>query len=329
MQSRIGRDFIEDILLQASRKIPGRYYFAIFILATTTLSYQILITRFFSVMLYYHFAFAAISLAMLGLTRGAMEVYGKPVRYAPERVGVEFASHAVRFAITGVGAMIAFLCVPLVVPSDYVMVLLGIATVAFVRPFTESGVCITLLLTRLPNSNGWLYAADLAGAALGCIGVILLLLVVDPVSATLLILEMTAAPGSWIRKAPFAAGLSPGNQPDFALCIRTSRVGGPTASRVNLWRLVPGTAWILVKSGYLRFVTSFSCLRAWWHMQTNLPRRPRSGRLRLMSSGKRDQKRARKAATVKITTPQESAAKPVITTADWPIERRSSNLVGP
>ena len=107
MQSRIGRDFIEDILLQASRKIPGRYYFAIFILATTTLSYQILITRFFSVMLYYHFAFAAISLAMLGLTRGAMEVYGKPVRYAPERVGVEFASHAVRFAITGVGAMTA------------------------------------------------------------------------------------------------------------------------------------------------------------------------------------------------------------------------------
>jgi len=197
MQSRIGRDFIEDILSQASRKIPGRYYFAIFILATTTLSYQILITRFFSVMLYYHFAFAAISLAMLGLTRGAMEVYGKPVRYAPERVGVEFASHAVRFAITGVGAMIAFLCVPLVVPSDYVMVLLGIATVAFVRPFTESGVCITLLLTRLPNSNGWLYAADLAGAALGCIGVILLLLVVDPVSATLLIGAFAAGAG-WI-----------------------------------------------------------------------------------------------------------------------------------
>jgi hypothetical protein len=30
-----------------------------------------------------------------------------------------------------------------------------------------------------------------------------------------------------------------------------SRVGGPTASRVNLWRLVPGTAWMLVNSGYL------------------------------------------------------------------------------
>src|SRR4029077_14504137 len=134
---------------------------------------------------------------MLGLTRGAMEVYNKPARYAPERVGVEFASHAAWFAITGVGAMIAFLCVPLVIPAGYVLVALGIATVAFVRPFTESGVCITLLLTRLPNSNGWLYAADLLGAALGCIGVILLLLVVDPVSATLGIGAFAAAAG-WV-----------------------------------------------------------------------------------------------------------------------------------
>ena len=164
-------------------------------LASATLSYQILITRFFSVMLYYHFAFAAISLAMLGLTRGAMEVYGKPERYAPERVAVEFARHASWFAITGVGAMIVFLCVPLLIPDEYVMVTLALATVAFVSPFTESGVCITLLLTRLPYGGGWLYAADLAGAALGCLGVIFLLLVVDPVSATLGIAALAAAAG--------------------------------------------------------------------------------------------------------------------------------------
>jgi spermidine synthase len=181
--------------LQAFPTILGRHYLAIFVLASATLSYQILITRFFSVMLYYHFAFAAISLAMLGLTRGAMEVYGKPARYTPEQVGVEFARHASWFAITGVGAMIAFLCVPLVIPSDYVLVALAIATVAFVRPFTESGVCITLLLTRLPYGGGWLYAADLAGAALGCLGVIFVLLVVDPVSATLGIGALAAAAG--------------------------------------------------------------------------------------------------------------------------------------
>jgi len=164
-------------------------------LAFTTLSYQILITRFFSVTLYYHFAFAAISLAMLGLTRGAMEVYKNPARYTPERVGAEFARHASWFAITGVGAMIAFLCAPLLVPGEYALVAVAISTVAFVSPFTESGVCITLLLTRLPYGGGWLYAADLAGAALGCLGVIFVLLVIDPVSATLGIGALAAAAG--------------------------------------------------------------------------------------------------------------------------------------
>jgi SAM-dependent methyltransferase len=182
----------------AISRIAGRYYFAIFVLASATLSYQILITRFFSVMLYYHFAFAAISLAMLGLTRGAMEVYNDPVRYATDRVAVEFARHAAWFALTGVGAMIVFLCVPLVTPEPYVRVVLAVTTVAFVRPFTESGVCITLLLTRLPQRGGWLYAADLAGAALGCLGVILLLLVVDPVSATLGIGACAAGAGWFV-----------------------------------------------------------------------------------------------------------------------------------
>jgi SAM-dependent methyltransferase len=187
--------FIEGGVVQAFPKILSRHYVAIFVLAAATLSYQILITRFFSVMLYYHFAFAAISLAMLGLTRGAMEVYGKPDRYGSERVGVEFARHASWFAITAVGAMIAFLCVPLVIPEGYVPAALALATLAFVMPFTESGVCITLLLTRLPYGGGWLYAADLSGAALGCLGVILILLVLDPVSAALWIGAFAAGAG--------------------------------------------------------------------------------------------------------------------------------------
>jgi SAM-dependent methyltransferase len=191
------KTFIEGSVVQAFPKTLGRHYFAIFVLAAVTLSYQILITRFFSVMLYYHFAFAAISLAMLGLTRGAMKVYSEPGRYVSERVGVEFARHASWFAITGVGAMTAFLCVPLAVPGDYVPAALATVAFAFVMPFTESGVCITLLLTRLPYGGGWLYAADLSGAALGCLGVIFVLLVVDPVSAALWIGALAAGAG-WI-----------------------------------------------------------------------------------------------------------------------------------
>ena len=185
--------------MQALARIPGRYYFAIFVLAFATLFYQILITRFFSVMLYYHFAFAAISLAMLGLTRGAMEVYDNLDRYAPERVGAEFARHALRFAMGGVGAVVVFLCVPLVIPGDDVPASLALAAMAFVIPFSESGVCITLLLTRLPYGGGWLYASDLTGAALGCLGVIFVLLIVDPVSATFWIGAFAAGAG-WGRE---------------------------------------------------------------------------------------------------------------------------------
>ncbi|MET0969653.1 MAG: hypothetical protein ABWY18_10665, partial [Tardiphaga sp.] len=180
--------------------IQRRYCIAIFVLAGATLSYQVLITRFFSVMLYYHFAFAAISFAMLGLTRGAIEVYGKPARYAPERVAAEFSRHAALFASSSVAAMIVFLCIPLLVPEQHVAVALAIATFAFVVPFTESGICITLLLTRLPYAGGWLYAADLSGAALGCLGVIFVLLMIDPVSAAFWIGALAAAAGWMVAR---------------------------------------------------------------------------------------------------------------------------------
>ena len=120
------------------------------------LSYQILLTRFFSVILMYHFAFVAISIAMLGLTRGAMEVFREPARYAPERVAVEFARHVSWFALSSAGAMVAFLCMPLLVTGDHLREFLMIPTVAFVMPFTQGGVCMTLLLTRLPYGGGWL-----------------------------------------------------------------------------------------------------------------------------------------------------------------------------
>ena len=76
-------------------------------------------------------------------------------------------------------------------------VVLVLAIFAFVWPFTEGGVCITLLLTRLPYSGGWLHAADLLGAAVGCLGVIFPLLVIDPVSATLWIAALAAGVG-WL-----------------------------------------------------------------------------------------------------------------------------------
>ena len=184
-------------MLQAISRLSPRYHAGIFVLSLSVLAFQIIITRFFSVILYYHFAFAAISFAMLGLTRGAIEVFNKPARYTEDRVAAEFARHATWFAVSSVGAMVIFLCLPLVIPTAFVGLVLAPATLGFIIPFTEGGVCVTLLLTRLPYAGGWLYAADLSGAALGCLGVIFILLVIDPVSATLWIGALAAGAG-WL-----------------------------------------------------------------------------------------------------------------------------------
>ncbi len=182
---------------RAVSRLQGRYYVGIAVLSCVTLAYQIIITRFFSVILYYHFAFAAISLAMLGLTRGAMAVFAKPERYATGKVPAEFAHHAAWFAASGVAVVAALLLAPLVVPAQALTSVLPLMAIAFIVPFTHSGICITLLLTRLPYGGGWLYAADLCGAALGCVAVIFALFLIDPVSAVLWIGALAAGAG-WI-----------------------------------------------------------------------------------------------------------------------------------
>ena len=53
-------------------------YVGIFLVAMATLMFEILLTRIFSVTMLYHFAFVALSLAMFGMTVGALVVYLAP-----------------------------------------------------------------------------------------------------------------------------------------------------------------------------------------------------------------------------------------------------------
>src|SRR5580692_5719944 len=53
-------------------------YAGVYFVALVTLMYEILLTRIFSVTLYYHFAFMAVSLAMFGMTVGGIVVYLHP-----------------------------------------------------------------------------------------------------------------------------------------------------------------------------------------------------------------------------------------------------------
>ena len=151
---------------------PARsIYVGIFLIALSTLTLQILLTRIFNVTMMYHFAFVAISITMFGMTAGAITVFLRPGLF-DGRVPQRLSQCAL---ITGISAVIAttihWYLLKLDPPLD--MSILMIVTVSmFIVPFLASGICVTLVLTRYTNKIGSLYAADLAGAALGCVAVI-------------------------------------------------------------------------------------------------------------------------------------------------------------
>ena len=59
-------------------------------------------------------------------------------------------------------------------------------------PFVFSGIAVTIALTRFPTQVGRLYAADLAGAALGCILIICTLEVTDGPTAVIVVGALAA-----------------------------------------------------------------------------------------------------------------------------------------
>src|SRR5215211_4485487 len=63
-----------------------RTAFGLAFVALSTLMYEVLLTRIFSVTMWYHFAFVAISVALFGLTVGALLVYLLPDRFTEDRV---------------------------------------------------------------------------------------------------------------------------------------------------------------------------------------------------------------------------------------------------
>lgn len=151
-------------------------YLGIALIALSTLMYEILLTRIFSVTMGYHFAFMAISLAMFGMTAGAIIVYIFPKKFPQDDIKSVLARHTFYFSLA---TIISFL-LHMFIPFIHGMSILGMALTAFTYteisiPFVFSGICITLLLTRFPLSVNKLYASDLIGASIGCIFVVIVL----------------------------------------------------------------------------------------------------------------------------------------------------------
>jgi WD40 repeat protein len=73
---------------------------------------EILLTRIFSVTMWYHFAFGAISLAMFGMTVGAIQVYQHPEKYHHLHAKENMPRCCLWFAITVVSSFAIHMLVP-------------------------------------------------------------------------------------------------------------------------------------------------------------------------------------------------------------------------
>src|SRR2546426_1683137 len=138
-------------------------YIGLFLTTLSLLQFELFLTRIFSVTMWYHFAFMAISLAMFGLAAGAVviEVMKKREPHAT------LANAGLLFALTSATCF----TIQLYIPADP-ETKLGWTILAFTLigvPFLFGGVVVCVALTRFPAFTGKLYAADLAGSAAGCL----------------------------------------------------------------------------------------------------------------------------------------------------------------
>src|SRR3990170_7799681 len=81
-------------------RVTWATYAGLFVITMATLMYEILLTRIFSVTMWYHFAFVAISIALFGITLGGVIVYLFPKYFSPLKIKSQLALNALFFTIS-------------------------------------------------------------------------------------------------------------------------------------------------------------------------------------------------------------------------------------
>lgn len=147
----------------------------IFLLSAAGLAFEITLTRVFALAQWYHFAFMSVSLALLGfgasgsalsLLRGTIA----RLRLAPHRILGMLA------ALFGLGVMLSYLSINFLPFDSYRLAWDRMQLLYFVfyylslaLPFFFGGLAVGGLLAARPELTTRVYAANLAGSAMGCL----------------------------------------------------------------------------------------------------------------------------------------------------------------
>src|SRR5436309_3333711 len=143
---------------------------AVALVSATLLMTELALTRIFSVVMYYHFAFLAISVALFGISASGVFAYITGPRLERWPTDTLLAAESVIYAGGTIVAL--FWLVRLRVGLNYsphnLALMLAIYALAAL-PFFAGGLVVTLAISRLSSRINAVYAADLMGAAAGCL----------------------------------------------------------------------------------------------------------------------------------------------------------------
>ncbi len=187
-------------------KPPLPLLVALSCVSAAALAYEILLTRLFSIVQWHHFAYMAISVALLGYG-AAGSVVALFRQQLQRRLTDVFALAA---AGLGVAATVCFLLAQ-AIPFNALEFLwdarqplwLAAMYLSLFVPFLFAGVCVCVCFTGYAPESRRLYSFDILGAAAGSLGVVLALYVLSPESvlACVSLLALVAAGLAWTAES--------------------------------------------------------------------------------------------------------------------------------
>ncbi|MDP2920159.1 MAG: hypothetical protein Q8O43_08085 [Dehalococcoidia bacterium] len=196
----------------------------VFLISLSLLALEITFTRLLSVLLYYHYVFIVVSLALLGLGGGAILMHFIGLRKVAS--SSRYTLFATLYTISIPVSLILMLQVPNFTGGANVFPYLALLFI----PFFLAGAFFAGVFTAIPSVSSRLYAADLAGAALGSLLVIFLLGNLGGVSSALLLAVVASIASITVTIAVngrnFKHLLAPATSCIIAVTLFASSAGG-------------------------------------------------------------------------------------------------------
>lgn len=169
----------------------GRMLAAIFLFSFASLAFEIALTRLFSISLWYHFAFMVISIAMLGIGASGT-VLSLSVRSGPLTGNDLQARISIYGLLLGASITVSYVLANLL-PFDPIRLSWDRTQLLYIclyylllsLPFFFFGLIVSTAFSSASERSGFVYGADLLGAGLGALSLLLLMAVTGPENAIL------------------------------------------------------------------------------------------------------------------------------------------------